>query len=703
MVVIAESTIKLREHLSAFAIGKETTELISGQADNHKTPNIAFLFTGQGSQYLGMGRELYDTQPVFRDSLNLCNEILLPYLKKPLLEVLYPTVEESFLLNETAYTQPALFAVEYALFETWKSWGVKPSVVMGHSVGEYVAACVAGVFSLEDGLKLIAERGRLIQELPQDGEMVSVFASQEKIAIAIKPYEHKISIAALNGPQSIVISGQRSAICKVVATFEAEGVKTKTLKVSHAFHSPLMNSIVTEFERIASKITYSSPNLDIISNVTGQNITSAIATPEYWCHHLRQPVKFVESIEALNQQGYKVFVECGPKPTLLGMGRRCLQEVVGIWLPSLRQGKSAYQQMLESFGQLYVRGLSVDWTGFYRNDSYYRTALPTYPFQREKYWFVSDRTQVSTTLALCAEDSMQKAEKISSNIDRDNNEHNFLNEKVTQAPAAEKIQNIVSKISKVPMEKLNLKSQIHEDLGFDSLMTTELKTAIKITFPNIKELPFEILLGRVTVEQLVDYVSENKNKSLPSENKNLSQSILSSDLAKFQKWKEEFQPNKISRIEKHLVHKDQAENVFICRTEQPREDLIIGEVVQDIHHFFFYEHPRDHVPGLYIIEAARQLAISLSHEYYKVPLKMLFVVDELQTQFYKFAESNLPLFMIARIYDKVYADSLLKCMRVSIFVVQEEENIALVSGVFKIFDPVKYNSLRKEGKVINEN
>ncbi len=383
--VVAGSSAQMREKLAAFIAGTETGGIFAGKEGTQF--RIAFLFTGQGSQYVGMGRTLYDTNATFRQSIVRCDEILRPWLKKPLLEVLYNNSRaDNALLNETVYTQPALFALEYALAQLWKSWGIEPSVVMGHSVGEYVAACVAGVFSLEDGLKLIAERARLMYNLPREGEMVTVFASETSVATAIKPYTQQVSIAAFNGPESLVISGQREAINAIVSTFEADGIKTKPLKVSHAFHSPLIEPMLSDFERVAKEITFSPPQIDLISNLTGELATAEITTPEYWCRHIRQPVKFAASMETLYQQGDEVlFVEIGPRPALLGLCRQCLPENAGVWLPSLRYGQEDWQQILQSLGELYVRGAPVNWAGFDQDYQRQRVRLPTYPFQRKRY------------------------------------------------------------------------------------------------------------------------------------------------------------------------------------------------------------------------------------------------------------------------------------------------------------------------------
>ncbi|NEQ66581.1 MAG: SDR family NAD(P)-dependent oxidoreductase, partial [Symploca sp. SIO2D2] len=321
--------------------------------------------------------------------LEQCDQILDSYLEYPLLEVIYPQnapSSSSSLLDQTAYTQPALFAIEYALAKLWESWGIKPNVVMGHSVGEYVAATIAGVFSLEDGLKLIATRGRLMQQLPPGGEMVSVMISESKAGELIIPYTEKVAIAAINGPESVVISGEAEAIAAIVNKLELDEVKTKRLRVSHAFHSPLMEPMLAEFEAVANQITYHQPKIPLISNVTGTKVDNDIAKANYWVNHIRQPVKFAASMETLQQQGSEVFLEIGAKPILLGMGRQCLPEEVGTWLPSLRPGVDEWQQMLSSLGQLYVQGYQVDWSGFDRDYHHQKVVLPTYPFQRQRYW-----------------------------------------------------------------------------------------------------------------------------------------------------------------------------------------------------------------------------------------------------------------------------------------------------------------------------
>jgi 8-amino-7-oxononanoate synthase/malonyl CoA-acyl carrier protein transacylase len=393
--LVGQSSAEIQAQLSAFVSGQtEIPGAMQGQVTRRKAPRIAFLFTGQGAQYVGMGRELYETQPLFRQILDDCDALLKPYLQPSLLEVVFAETEGG-LLDDTLYTQPALFALEYALARLWMSWGIQPAVVLGHSVGEYVAACIAGVFSLEDGLKLIATRGRLMQALSQDGAMVAVMADESQVKAAMQPYGAEVSIAAINGPQHFVLSGKRAAIAALSEELEGRGVKLTPLAVSHAFHSALMEPMLAEFAQVASEVTYSRPKISLISNLTGNLISAEIATPEYWCLHVRQPVKFAATMQTLQRQGEQVFLEIGPKPVLLGMGRACLLSEDSasedyLWLPSLRPAQSDWQQMLSSLSALYLSGAEIDWAGFEQNDARQLVQLPTYPFQRQTYWWTAE-------------------------------------------------------------------------------------------------------------------------------------------------------------------------------------------------------------------------------------------------------------------------------------------------------------------------
>jgi acyl transferase domain-containing protein/acyl-CoA synthetase (AMP-forming)/AMP-acid ligase II len=388
----------MQKRLTAFVNQPEqgtTNGIIASSLPDQQRPAVVFLFSGQGAQTIGMGRQLYETHPTFRAILDKCDKILRPYLEHSLLAVMYPRsmVEESY-VHMTAYTQPALFAIEYALAKLWESWGIMPVAMLGHSIGEYVAACLAGVFSLEDALKLVATRGRLMQALPQKGAMAAVFTSEATVAEVLAPYTDVLAISGINSPDETVISGDSEALQTVLEQLDARGITYHKLNVSHAFHSPLMDPMLAEFEREAAKVRYRSPRIPVVSNVTGQIATEKgmLTTPQYWRQHVRQTVRFAPGLTTLYENDYTVFVEIGPRPTLIGLGKKCLP-AGATWLPSLHPRREDWQQMLESLARLYTAGVTIDWEGFERGyRARQRVALPTYPFQRQSYWIQTGET-----------------------------------------------------------------------------------------------------------------------------------------------------------------------------------------------------------------------------------------------------------------------------------------------------------------------
>jgi acyl transferase domain-containing protein/acyl-CoA synthetase (AMP-forming)/AMP-acid ligase II/acyl carrier protein len=377
----ATSSTVLAAHLQAFSDGARIPEALSGHAAT-QPPRVVFLFSGQGSQYVGMARQLYETQPRFRAILQECDALIRDDLERPLLSVIFGDAPE--LIDQTAYTQPALFAVEYALARLWQQWGIEPAAVMGHSLGEYVAACLAGVFSLRDGVRLVAARGRLMQQLPQDGTMLVVLGDEVYLSEAIRDYSDAVSIAAVNAPQNVVLSGDRLALGHLHGKLLATGLTCRFLNVSHAFHSPLMAPILEEFRAVAAELDYAPPRLTWISNLDGKPITKA-PDADYWTRHLRDSVRFADGIRWLGES-HRVFVEIGPSPVLSHLGAQCLADPQVQWLASLRPKADDWNVMVNSLARLYVAGVMPDWQGFDRDYARRRLGeLPNYPFRRQRF------------------------------------------------------------------------------------------------------------------------------------------------------------------------------------------------------------------------------------------------------------------------------------------------------------------------------
>ena len=373
LALVANSTARMRQQITAFTEGCEPDGVLKGRLGDRK-PKIAFSFTGNGSQYIGMGRELYETQPIFRQAIDRCDELLRPYLNLPLLSVLYPEDGVSSPIDEIACAQPAVFAVEYALTQLWRSWGIEPEILLGHGVGEYVAACVAGVFSLEDALKLVASRSRLMQALPLEGEMAAIFADEDCVKEAIAAYKLDLSVTAINGATETVVSGTSEAISAMATILEPQGMYVRRLNGSTAERSSLVEPVLEAFEEIAARVTYSAPKIDIVSSLTGKLATAdEMGTPGYWRRHAREAVRFADAIATLDERGVTICLEIGAHPKLSVMGRRCNQGVK-TWLYSLRRGRCDWQQLLMTLGELFVRGVDVDWQGFERD--YQRRYLP---------------------------------------------------------------------------------------------------------------------------------------------------------------------------------------------------------------------------------------------------------------------------------------------------------------------------------------
>ncbi|MFF0289111.1 type I polyketide synthase [Streptomyces sp. NPDC005262] len=390
-VIVADGRDDLLRGLKLLGQDAPAPEVVRGSKSSGR---LAVLFTGQGSQRLGMGRELYEGFPVFAAAFDeVCAEID-GRIGRSLRELVFATADDEGLLDRTGYAQPALFALEVALFRLLESWGVRPDHVGGHSIGELTAAYVAGVWSLPDAAELVAARGRLMQALPAGGAMTAVQATEDEVLPLLTD---GVGLAAVNGPRSVVLSGDADAVAAIADGFAAEGRRVKRLKVSHAFHSPHMDGMLPEFGKVAAGIEYHEPKLPVLSNLTGRTATGAeLASPSYWVDHVRQSVRFLDGVRALQDQGVTTFLELGPGGVLTGMGQDCVtgDTTKPAFVPALRPGTGENRAVLTALARLHVRGVAVDWPALLTRTR--RIDLPTYAFQHRHYWLEATTSMEAT-------------------------------------------------------------------------------------------------------------------------------------------------------------------------------------------------------------------------------------------------------------------------------------------------------------------
>ncbi|HTU35030.1 MAG TPA: amino acid adenylation domain-containing protein [Candidatus Acidoferrum sp.] len=480
-------------------------------------PEISFLFPGQGSQHPNMGRELYETELVFREAVDRCSEILRPSLGADLKQLLYPdraaSGEAAKRITETILAQPAIFTVEYALAQLWVSLGIRPKSMLGHSVGEFVAACLAGVFSLEDGLRLVAARGEMMQKLPAGG-MLSVRLPEGEIRSRING---RLSIAAVNSPSLCVVSGPFEALEPFENQLQKEGVASRRLVTSHAFHSAMMDPIAQPFSQACARVRLSPPRIPYVSGVTGKWITSEQATdPAYWGRHFREPVQFSAGLKLLRENPGAVLLEVGPGNVLTTLARQHTgsspEQVI---VPSLADGHSGAADsiaLMNALGALWMAGAQPNWPALYHGVQRRRVSLPTYPFERKRYWTgvtkVKDHTnQVLNSqpaespvsvAALVPQKSSQENDKVQAQSTNSNNR---------VAQVTKSIVDIFEDLSGTDISSVDGTTTFLE-MGFDSLFLTQVTQALQSKFG--LKITFRQLLGdQSSLNGLVEYVDKN--------------------------------------------------------------------------------------------------------------------------------------------------------------------------------------------------
>ncbi|NRF38224.1 polyketide synthase [Pedobacter foliorum] len=457
---------------------------------------VVFTFPGQGAQYLNMASDLYKDEPVFKDSVDHCAEVLKQHINLDIREVIFtnsPNDQAEQLLKQTRYTQPALFVIEYALAKLWMNWGLTPTLLCGHSIGEYVAAHLSGVFSLEDGLKLIAVRGAMVNELPA-GSMLSVRSEVDSITAILS---EGLSIAAVNSPKLCVIAGPETQILKFSKLLETKEIPNKLLFTSHAFHSSMMDPIVDDFQNVVSKVSLSVPQIPIISTVTGKILTDEEAiAPEYWASHLRNTVQFSKAIDTILTYDNPVFLEVGPGSVTTTLVRQiaALKSTSIKAMQSLANNENDYCIILNTLGQLWNNGIQPNWDNFYKNQKRLFKDLPTYQFDRKKHWV-----------------NAIPLNKVTPNKTNNQNTNNPLVMKNNNL--AVKIRQVLEDASGIEMENVG-SNQNFLEIGLDSLLLTQIAISLKrefnlpITFRKLNE-------EYSTIELLTDYIGKNTIQETP--------------------------------------------------------------------------------------------------------------------------------------------------------------------------------------------
>ncbi len=475
---------------------------------------IFFVFPGQGTQQVNMARGIYDTEAEFREQVDLCAEILKPKLDLDIRDILFPDAgnlsEANDRLNRTSITQPAIFVIEYALAKLWEQWGVKPDAMIGHSVGEYTAACLSGVLSLEDSLTLLAERGRLSEGL-EGGSMLAVRLPKEDLK---KYLGTGLSIASINTPNSCVLSGPTKQVAEVQQELEKDGTASRMLQTSHAFHSEMVEPILPDFVELLKDIQFNTPQIPYVSTLTGRWVTeSEVKSSDYWSRHFRETVLFAAGIEELNKESGAIFIEVGPGCTLGRLVRQLSKRSGNVSLSTL--GDSAdevldQQSLIEALGKLWINGVDIDWEKYYKNEKRVRVSLPTYPFERKRFWvepssettWSDDRSNVLPPVPVSAETQTNLTNEVGMDSIEITKESDGRLCDITAA-----LLKVFEDLSGIEAADIDETATFLE-LGFDSLFLTQVSQTIGTKF-GVKVAFRQMLDDLCTIETLAEYVDTN--------------------------------------------------------------------------------------------------------------------------------------------------------------------------------------------------
>ncbi|HAJ59522.1 MAG TPA: hypothetical protein DCP31_09835 [Cyanobacteria bacterium UBA8543] len=519
---------ELIENLEQYLQGEALPGISCGYTQRHRCPKVVFVFSGQGSQWWGMGRELWHFESVFRTTLEQCDQLLAPLANWSLVEELMADESQSR-LAETEIAQPVIFAVQVALAALWKSWGVEPKAIVGHSLGEVAAAHVAGVLSLEDAVRVVFHRARLMQKGTGQGKMAAVELSLADAESLLAKYEGRLSIAAINSPTSIVLSGEKTALEEVLQTLQQQQIFCRLLPVNYAFHSPQMEPFQDELVQLLQGLNPNSSKIPIISTVTGLAQDGQDFDAVYWGRNIREPVRFADAIAHLVQKKHNLFLEISPHPVLnlniLQCLRHCSQE--GGVLPSLRRQQEERVVMLASLGALYTQGYPIDWKQLYPSEG--RCAsLPNYPWQRERYWFEETHSNQHNNQS----ETSELGEKSSTLQDSEPElEWSLKSDRLLAAAPEERksllesgLRELFAKVLGFSTAKVDLQQPLYS-LGLDSLMAVELRNRIEANLGVV--VPLEDFLGFSVAQFVTRVLLLVEKKTLPESGSESDSTVVS--------------------------------------------------------------------------------------------------------------------------------------------------------------------------------
>jgi len=669
-----------------------------------------------------MGQELYRRETVFREIIDKSEENFARLTGFSLKKVLF---EDPSLQKRAACLQPAYFVFSHALAQLWRSWGIQPACVFGHSLGEYAAACAAGRLHFDDGLEMVAKRGSLMESLSSNGAMLAVDIGAEDLSKRLSGEASRVVIAADNAPNLCVLSGPGDELDRLQSLLVSEGRHVVPLPVSHAFHSPQMDPILAEFESFADTIHPASPIEEIIflSTTSGRAMDRNVALGGHdWASQIRQPVRFRECVLEAQKRGCNVFLEIGPDGTLSSLIRATLDNQVRS-LASLDRKVDDWRMMLRAFGEMYCMGVGVDIHRGVKAAGYRQMQLPRYPFQRQHYPLDVVDSTVSPVWTPA------------SSSDRD-----IVVDRSPARPAASKLDSpalnganvdpaavalsAIAKICGTDVGAIELDQSFVHDLGFSSIMLAELTAALREKVPRVASIPLGFYFGGGSVGKFLqqsglDSTAADLTQVSPLNGPKLQASPLNGSqllppngapvlppgfgdaLLICETWAKEFDRNVIRRVPRHWVHQHNNGNILLARQELVSSRTVVGEANQDLAHPFFYDHVQDHVPGMYVIEAVRQLITASGHAYFGVEMTRKFVLNELNSQFDRFIEPEDPFFMVLDHTASHIGDGVMTDVDCVAHIVQHGGVVAQVRGRGRAMESNEYSRIRGDRAIVS--